>query len=252
MNEGAPGGASDDGPWPTQQTDDRPDDQPDDQGPLPAHRVALRAITAGPLAGLLVALFLVIVAWLAGRGRGPLLFVLACASGSAWCALLVVTEGVAAHARSAWRAPTLLLLGSSSGALAAAAGVWVSAFLLDGAGPREAWAEVELLVADVVRSPGRMLPGGTALLLPFVALGWARLRGARVWLQVVAAALAGLAAFGFLCIFWGTPGGRELPMIVSMFLGAPALAALGLAQGARLDALVRARLVRWIGAPRDD
>lgn len=217
------------------------------EGALPAHRVALRAATAGPIAGVATAALITLVALL-GPIRGHeagMMFVLASVACSAWSGLFLVAEGVAAHARPAARLPVLVATGSASGALAAAATVWVGSILFSGRTPLDAWEEVERLVNDVLVHPDRTLPVGAAVFVPFVALAAARGRGAGRRLQAVAAGLAGLLAFGLCCACWGTPGRHELPTVVPIFVGAPVVSAVALSFDARILGWVLARIERW-------
>lgn len=242
----------------TTETDPGPRDAGDAQGEAPAppaHRVAMRALTAGPLAGFAAAVAVLLITLAAGEARTrdvvPLLL-LGTVSFGAWGATFLVAEGVALHVRPAARLAVLLVVGAGSSALAAGAATWVGALVLQGKSPLDALGEVQELIDHVLARWDRTVPLGAGVLLPFMALGLTRLRGLRRSGQAAGAALTSLLAFLLLCACWGPPSRREVPTIVALFVVAPTIMALGLSLDARIEAWLVARFERWRAAAGGD
>jgi hypothetical protein len=253
--DGAPDAAREDEEEDDEEDDPDPTAPPASGGsPLPAHRIALRAVILGAVAGPCIAVAVLIL--LASRFRpepADVAWALGYVSaGAGVCvALLVSSEGVAAHVRPTRRLLVLLTTAAGSYLLIAVTIVWFSG-LSSGFGPEHAFNDVAQFLSLCLDNPR---PAGAVSMIGLLTVGTigasrvGALPGLAGWvppvpLQAAYASLAGLLAFAALGLFGGQVQRNFGPSGLGIITLTPAVATLGLRLGERAEARVLAALAR--------
>lgn len=236
-----------------------PPPAPTDQR-LPAHRVALRALISGPLAGVttVVAALSLVLVFEGFPPDGSILLgiiVLGSLGVGAWAGLLVLSEQLAQRVEQpALRPPALAVVGAGAALFAASVVVWALA-IYEGKGADGAIAELGRMFEALIRDLDDSAQAGLITLLPFLVIGGTR--------SVVPAARAplpsgGLAALGGLLglvtgfLFEGWPHrAKEFFEALAIFVAAPGAGGVALGVAPRVEARLVAAWERWRDAGRD-